>query len=172
MDHKGLGTHPGSAERGEVLQHFCLCCIFPTILQSNQQLGAADWKITRKACLYGYFVFSNPPKLYSHFWRYFGCFSAGPINRTNLTFGYLSKTIWITALLSAHPFLNAGLWLVPATLLFASAVLNNMKNWEHLTSGEQLWSRILLAVLPNATPHQLSLSGPSRKQNFQVEVWI
>ena len=127
-------------------------CIFPTILQSNQQLGAADWKTRGKTCLDGYFVSSSPQKLYSPFWGYFRCCTACPSNRSNPTCGHLSKIVWITALLSTHPFLNAELWLVPGTPLLPRAVLSNMKNWEHLTSGEWLWSRISLALVPTVLP--------------------
>ena len=145
---EACGQIPGSTEGGAVLQQFCVSCIFPTILQSNQQFGAADWTTRKETCLNG-FVSSNPQKIYSPFWR---CFTAWLSNRSNLTFGRLPEIVWITVLLSTHPFLNAELWLVSATPLLPRTVLNNTKNQEHLASGSSSGAGFRLHHCPQHYP--------------------
>lgn len=60
---KAWGQTPAGTDTGGAPSMFLLL-VFSTILQSNQQSGAEDWKITRKTCLYGYCVSSKFPKLH------------------------------------------------------------------------------------------------------------
>lgn len=155
IDHKGWGQIPGSTEEGGVLQQFWVSCIFTTIFQSNQQFGAADWKTRRKTCLDGYFILSNPQKLHSSFWGYFRLFHC-------LVQQERQSDIWSSFQnnLDYNTAINTCIfkcWTMTSPRN-TNASQSSSEQWrtESIASGERLWSRISLALLPTA----LHLSSP------------
>lgn len=108
----------------EYYSSFVLDAFSPKIVVICKTTNSLDlW--TRETCLDGYFVSSDPQRLYSPLWGCIRCFTAWPSNRSNLTFGSLPKIVWITAPLSTQPFLNAEMCVFPGTPLLPRAVLNN-----------------------------------------------